>query len=812
MDFTLQTMRITLTLIVWFTWLSLFAQVGTVTVSVFDKKSLEVSGAEVFINPMGLQGVTNEKGVIQFDSVLYGDLQVIVFKEDYEGLQKVVNHQESHSRIAAELKSLSINLGEFTVLDERTGGYGVSRLRAIEDVAIYAAKKNELLLLDDITANKSTNNARQVFAKVPGLNIWESDGGGLQLGIGARGLSPNRTSNFNTRQNGYDISADALGYPESYYTPPVEALERIEIVRGAASLQYGTQFGGMLNFVFKAPPTDKKVAVNSRQSIGSFGFFNSFNQIAGTVGKLSYNSFYQYKRSDGWRENSGFENHTAFGQISYRFSERLQVRAEYTFMNYIARQPGGLTDRLFEENPRQSVRDRNWFKVNWNLAALVVDYKMGKRTKLNSRTFGVFSSREALGNLDRINVSDFGENRTLISGEFNNVGNETRLIHQYQFLGNPSNVLTGVRLYKGSTVSLQGEANNGAGANFDFNQPNDLENSDYAFPNTNLAWFAENVFRLSEKWSITPGIRYEYIHTRADGWYKQRTINFAGDVIAEEKIEEDRSLERSFFLMGLGVAYRMNQNIEFYTNISENYRSVTFSDIRIANPNFRIDPNIQDESGYNADLGARGSLGKFTQFDFSLYYLAYNNKISIVNVADQPPLFLDQRLRTNVGSSRTVGLESFIETDFWRWLVNEESNFGVSAFVNFAYTDAQYTDVIIPAIEGNDVELVPTNNLKAGVAFRGSHIDFSYQYMYISEQFTDATNARFVSTAVSGVIPAYGVHDISAAYHIKRFTLEGGVNNVLNNSYFTRRAVGYPGPGIIPAEARGFYFTFGLKF
>ena len=66
-------------------------------------------------------------------------------------------------------------------------------------------------------------------------------------------IDPNRTSNFNTRQNGYDISADVLGYPESYYTPASEALSEIQIVRGAASLQYGTQFGGLVNFKMKAP-------------------------------------------------------------------------------------------------------------------------------------------------------------------------------------------------------------------------------------------------------------------------------------------------------------------------------------------------------------------------------------------------------------------------------------------------------------------------------------------------------------------------------------------------------------------------------
>ena len=94
-------------------------------------------------------------------------------------------------------------------------------------------EKNEVILISESLANLSTNNARQIFSQVPGLNIFQNDDAGLQLNIGGRGLDPNRTSNFNTRQNGYDISADVLGYPESYYTPPSEALDRIEIIRGA---------------------------------------------------------------------------------------------------------------------------------------------------------------------------------------------------------------------------------------------------------------------------------------------------------------------------------------------------------------------------------------------------------------------------------------------------------------------------------------------------------------------------------------------------------------------------------------------------
>ncbi|RYZ51342.1 MAG: TonB-dependent receptor, partial [Sphingobacteriales bacterium] len=129
-------------------------------------------------------------------------------------------------------------LKEVKVVDKSNADFG--SMSQVDGMRVTAGKKSEVILLDGLTVNKATNNTRQVYGKVAGLNIFENDGSGLQLSIGGRGLDPNRTSNFNVRQNGYDISADALGYPESYYTPPAEALKKIEIIKGAASLQFGT--------------------------------------------------------------------------------------------------------------------------------------------------------------------------------------------------------------------------------------------------------------------------------------------------------------------------------------------------------------------------------------------------------------------------------------------------------------------------------------------------------------------------------------------------------------------------------------------
>ena len=122
----------------------------------------------------------------------------------------------------AVLAQDTTRMQEVEVKDKKRSNFG--HMYQVDGMKITAGKKSEVINVDELTVNKATNNTRQVYAKVAGLNIFENDGAGLQLSIGGRGLDPNRTSNFNVRQNGYDISADALGYPESYYTPPTEAL------------------------------------------------------------------------------------------------------------------------------------------------------------------------------------------------------------------------------------------------------------------------------------------------------------------------------------------------------------------------------------------------------------------------------------------------------------------------------------------------------------------------------------------------------------------------------------------------------------
>ena len=702
-------------------------------------------------------------------------------------------------------------------LDSVTVSSGYSRLRDVEGTAIYAGKKTEVIVMKNLIANKATNNSRQIYARVAGLNIWENDGAGLQLAIGGRGLSPNRLGNFNTRQNGYDISADALGYPESYYTPPAEAVERIEIVRGAASLQYGPQFGGMINFRMNRGSDSDQIAVNTRLTGGSWGFLNTSTSVGGTTGKLNYYAFYQHKRGDGWRPNSEFNSNTGYVSLSYKLRERLTIGVEYTHMDYLAHQPGGLTDAQFDQDARVSVRARNWFKVQWNLGNISLDYNLGKRLVFNTRIFGLLAQRDALGLLTFINRTDDGSDRNLYIDHYRNWGNESRLLYQYKIGGLPATALLGFRYYSGHTHREQGFGNDGAGGNpddFTFNPTklsDTLRYTDYTFPNHNTAVFAENIFRITSRLHVIPGVRFESISTRADGSYTNAVFDGAGNPINPEKIRDDKSNTRTFFIGGLGLTYDLPAGIQAYGNISQNYKAINFNDLRTLNPNLRVDSNLQDEKGYSADLGIRKSSGIFN-FDVSLFLLHYNNKIGSI-LSKDTVRFLTYNIRTNVSQSRHYGLESYMDIDIWKAVHGRDNPTSLVIFSNFSLISATYVNSKEKSIEGRKVEFVPEVLVKTGVNFRHKRWGFSYQLSYTGRQYTDATNATFTDNAIDGTIPAYTVMDLSAEYHFNRhFSLYGNINNLGDRRYFTRRADSYPGPGIVPSDARSFFLTLEAGF
>ena len=141
-----------------------------------------------------------------------------------------------------------------------------------------------------------------------------------------------------------------------------------------------------------------------------------------------------------------------------------------------------------------------------------------------------------------------------------------------------------------------------------------------------------------------------------------------------------------------------------------------------------------------------------------------------------------------------------------------DNDFSFNYFINASFISSEYTESQQSGVQGNQVEFVPDVNIKTGLRFGYKNLLANVQYSYLASQFTDATNSQDSNlSGVIGAIPQYDIMDVALSYTYKRFKLETGINNVLDETYFTRRATGYPGPGIIPSAPRNFYATLQIK-
>jgi Fe(3+) dicitrate transport protein len=790
-----------------------FSQKNVLKGKIVDEKQLPVQGASIVLNGT-VRGVQSDlKGDYEIKDFPKGAYQLKVSLVGFETLTQEFSIEEKETiELNLVLKEQAVLLDEFRLSASR-GILGQAHLPEVEDFRINAGKKNEVIRIAELNANLAMNNSRQIFAKTPGITIWENDGSGIQLGVASRGLSPNRSWEFNVRMNGYDITPDPMGYPEAYFTPPMEVVEQIEIVRGASSLQYGPQFGGLMNFVLRKPDKSTRFTAETFNTFGSNGLFSSFNYIGGTEGKWNYTAYYQKRVGNGWRDNGEFNTDHAHVEVNYAASNRLKLGAEMTYMTAESQQPGGLTDEQFAEDSRQSTRGRNWFSTPWFVPSVSAEYLISPNTKLSWKAFGTIAERNSVGFMRPINVEDDLGNRQVDRDYYTTYGSELRLSSSYNLFGKAHNLVSGLRYFNGHIDRKQlGVGTNGT--DLDFSVAAGDYRRDLDFSNINLAAFVENVFRFSDKFLMTAGVRVENIRSVMEGQLNVTNGN--------PQLLDQITRTRSFALLGFGAEYHVTPATEFYANFSQAYRPVLISDLTPPATTDVIDPNLQDSRGYNVDFGYRGSLASYLKFDVNYFRLNYADRIGTIAQTNADGSIY--QFRTNLGNSVSRGFEGYVEFDPVTAIFGSSSVGYLHLFASVAFIDATYGEFEVTSVSngeiqsrnlnGNQVENAPRKINRYGATYNLGKFSMTWQMSDIGKAYSDALNTEAPNAAATvGAIPAYQVQDLSASWNVwKQHSLKAGVNNLANESYFTRRAGGYPGPGIMPADGRTFYATLALKF
>ena len=679
----------------------------------------------------------------------------------------------------------------------------IGHLPATQHSVIFAGKKTEVIVMDSLRANLAQDVERQILGRIPGAHFSETEGAGFPSnGVAFRGLDPTQSVEMNVRQNDVNIAADLFGYPETYYTPPSEALERIDVVRGAASLAYGPQFGGVIDYVVRDGQQNTAPQFSSSLSGGSFGLLDSFNSVGGGTDKITYYAFIHGRREDGWRPNSDFRQLAAFGRMTYRPTTRLTIGGEYTVFRNRIHMAGGLDDSAFAADPRASFRARNWLASPWSVAALRARYEFSRTARIENTLSYVDGSRALVwrnedGGPAAPDLIDPGTGepipREVENETFKTLTLESRLRLDHSLGKRFATLSTGVRAsivdgrrFEGGTGSV--------GSDFDLRLAEGTWETALRLRTTNAAAFAEELIHVTDRFGIVPGVRFESVRSAISG-HSDVATSFAPRTY-------------SYPLAGIGMSYITGESTEFYGNVSQAYRPVLYSAFTPVGSVARIDPALHSSRGMNADFGWRGTLDDVLKFDIGAFYLWYGDRIGARTGADESGDFVEV---TNIGDSEHRGVESYLEVDPFPLLGLPKNAGGLDLFSSFGYVHAQY---VSGQFKGNRVEEAPHVLARFGATYGIGRLSNTLQVSHTSNSFGDANNSlQPTDDATGGLIPAYTLLDWSLALrlaHKRRLTF--GVNNLTDARYFTKRTAEYPGPGILPGLARSVYFGVSAAF
>jgi len=691
----------------------------------------------------------------------------------------------------------------------------------VEGTRINAGKKTSNILLQALP-QISNDNYRQLIASTPGLVLSEETT--PLVSIGYRGFEPHRMQNFQVLQNGFPIHADMFGYPESYYTPPLDAVERVEFIRGGASLMYGPQPAGVLNFIMKRPPTDREFSLTSINTLGSFNYYSNFTAFGGTVGRFGYGGYYNHRQTDGFREaNSDFFLNAWNATFALDATGPQRLFLTLDFYDEVHGEPGGLTLASgpnavnYGTNRNGTSRFFDRMRISRYAVNFLYESEISETTLISTRAwwsyYRRYSRRQRGGGFGTLPTGPAAQTNSIETQLFYNWGFEPRIRHDYEWLGQDHTVTGGMMLYQtyAPRVDARGQSPSA------MTGPIRNKNTRYT---TYYSVFLENLFRIGNL-SITPGVRLESF------WQTVNESINVGKTAAGQPLSNETDF--SFVpLFGLGLEYSFTPQVQIYANVSQAYRPLLFTQAIPTTPNVVTDGNLDPSFIWNYEIGFRGDPTTWLTWDTSFFMVDFQNQVG-TRTADGGNLTIIE----NSGRSFTYGWDMALEVDFvgivqalWNPApVREAESSGTGKAKSFAseapgwndWVDRYgsltvFTNLTLMSSEfisgpnrGNTPQYSPEYLYRIGIVYDWrKRFQVALTGTFVGSSFADSTNTsqRF--------IPAYDVWDLTFEAKVYRDTVSviAGINNLFDRSYYSR----IRGDGIDPAAPQNWYAGVKLEF
>lgn len=657
-------------------------------------------------------------------------------------------------------------------------------LPAVEGTRIYSGKKTTVLDLDALPTIVN-NNYRQALALTPGLLLSEETT--PLLSIGYRGLAPGRAQFMQVLKDGLPIHADLLGYPEAYYTPPLDTVDRMEFIRGGASLMYGPQPGGALNYVTHLPSRATKFAGGSTQIFGTDNLYSTFNYATGTEGRVGYYAYFHHRETDGFRAANSDVNLYS-GNVKLVLDADTDSRWIFAFDGYQEEhgEPGGLSLTAgpnYNSDRTATTRANDRFRLERFFPSVAWEKDFSEGTKLELKAWGGyysrFSKRQTGGGFGTVAA---GAANTIELQEFYTAAGEARLRHDWTLGEHTHTLAGGVMLYHMDSPRLD-KAGATATADDGAITRDTVRESLYA------PIFVENKFTF-DKLSITPGLRIENIVQNV-----REKVNTAKTLAGTPLgVKEEQSFVPLF---GVGLEYELQPKVSAYANVAQAYRPMIFTEAVPTGGGAVVNNNLAEGESWQYEIGLRGHPKPWLTWDTSLFWLDFDNQVGTVGATVQ-----------NVGRAIHQGWEGALELDLVGLYDQLHKSDAADRWGSFSlYANAMLLDAQFKggANTGKTPQYAPEYLLRTGVNYRWrDRAKVSLLGTFVDDHFADDGNTAAFQ------VPAYMTWDLTAEFKLwkESVSLIAGVNNLFDEDYYAR----VTGNGIDPAYGRNYYLGLSVKF
>ncbi|MEW5976266.1 MAG: TonB-dependent receptor [Acidobacteriota bacterium] len=729
---------------------------------------------------------TSQEGEFKFEDLVSGEYSLTVRAEGFS----TVTRQISLASGERAAQSVALKIGPFTQDVTVTA----TRIAGTSETIKRIPGSVEIIDKETLAASHVFNFS-EALRKVTGVSVRDEEGFGLRPNIGIRGLNPTRSSKILLLEDGVPLTYAPYGDNASYYHPPIERFESIEILKGSGQVLYGpVTVGGVVNYITPAPPP--KPSGSLMLLGGNRDYFNGNINYGGTWGGTGALLNYTRKQGEGARENV----RSGLNDVNLKVVQALGQRQTLTLKgNYYGEDSNvtysGLREDEYRANPRGNPFRNDFFYGDRYGASVIHSYLLRNDVILNTTLYGSDFKRhwwrQSSNSAQRPNDSADPKCGGM-ANLYTTCGNEGRLRH-YTHWGVEPRLRFGSR-WRG----VRNETDVGFRLHFE-NQDRQQQNGDTPTARSgvvvennerkNQAYsaFIQNRFILG-KLTITPGVRVERI-------FFERTNRLAN---AGQGVTGNTALTQ--LVPGLGIAYNLDSRNTVFAGVHRGFAPPRTEDIinNTTGGTIELDPELS----WNYEVGMRSLARPGVQLETTFFRMDYENQIVPASLAGGVGALL-----TNGGQTLHQGFELSSRIDTGTLLQSAHNVYFRVAYTYIPIAEFRATRFSSisgfgnVSITGNRLPYAPKNLLNATLGY--SHprgLNVMLEAVSVERHFGDDLNTvQPTPDGQRGLIPGYTVWNATVNYQVEslKANLFVTVKNLADRLYIVDRA-----RGILPSSPR----------